>query len=208
MTSLPFTSPCTAIISGPTGSGKSTFIFKILNNLNHMFSQNVDKVYYFYGVWQKNFDTNEYSNLEFIKDLPDKEFLDLIKHDKHPLIIIDDLQFAALNNAFIANLFSREAHNRNISVFLILQNLFHQGKYSRDISLNTNYFVLFKNPRDVKQIKYLGSQLGICNKLLEAYLDATSVPFSYLMVDLSPNSDRSYMLRSSIFPTELAMVYK
>ena len=75
-----------------------------------MFSQIVDKVYYFYGVWQKKIDTNEYSNLEFIKDLPDQEFLDTIKHDKHTLIIIDDLQLAALNNAFVANLFSREAH--------------------------------------------------------------------------------------------------
>ena len=208
MTSLPFTSPCTAIISGPTGSGNSTFIFKILNNLNHMFSQTVDKVYYFYGAWEKFFDNNEYSNLEFIKDLPDKDFLDTIKHDKHALIIIDELQLAALNNVFIANLFSREAHHRNISVFLILQNLFHQGKYCRDISLNAHYFVLFKNPQGVNQIKCLGSQLGIRNKLLEAYLDATSVPFGYLMVDLSPTSDRSYMLRSNIFPTELAMVYK
>ena len=207
MNSIPFVSPFTAIISGPTASGKSTFIFKILRNLNNMFNDPVHKVYYFYGVWQRLFDKIEVSNLEFIKDLPTNEHLESIADDKHNLIVIDDLKLLALNT-FIANLFSIEAHHKNISVFLILQNLFHQGRYCRDISLNTHYFILLKNPRDINQIKHLGSQLGIHKKLLEAYLDATGQPFSYLMVDLSPGSDSSYMLRSNIFPEELAMVNK
>ena len=101
-----------------------------------------------------------------------------------------------------------EAHHRNLSVFLILQNLFHQGKYSRDISLNTHYFILFKKQRDINQVKYLGNQLGIGNKLTQAYSDATSEPFSYILIDLSPQSNSSYMLRSNIFPDEYATVYK
>ena len=68
--------------------------------------------------------------------------------------MIDDMQASALNNICIANLFSRESHHRNISVILILQNLFHQGKYCRDISLNTHYFFLFKNPRDIHKLNY------------------------------------------------------
>ena len=128
-----------------------------------MFNEPVYKVYHFYGVWQKLFDTIEAPNVEFIKDLPNIEHLESIADDKHNLIVIDDLQFSALNNAFIANLFSREAHHRNISVVLILQNLFHQGKYCRDISLNTHYFILFKNPRDVHQIRHLGSQVFVRN---------------------------------------------
>ena len=130
MTSVAFFLPLT---SGPTASGKSTFIFKILRNLKNTFKDPVLKVYYFYGVWQRFFDNIEVPNVEFIKDLPNKEHLELIADDKHNLILIDDLLFSTLNNAFIANLFSREAHHRNISVFLILQNLFHQGKYWRDI---------------------------------------------------------------------------
>ena len=173
-----------------------------------MFNDPVHKVYYFYVVWQRLVDNIEVPNVEFIKDLPNKEHLESIADDKHNLIVIDDLQFSALNNAFIANLFSREVHHRNISIFLILQNLFHQGKYCRDISLNTHYFILFKNPRDIHQIRYLGSQLGIHKKLLEAYLDATAEPFSYIMIDLAPGFDSSYMLRSNILPKELAIVYK
>ena len=74
--------------------------------------------------------------------------------------------------------------------------------------MNTHYFILFKNPRDIHQIKYLGSQLGFRKKLLEAYLDATAEPFSYIMIDLAPGSDSSYISRSHIFPKELAIVYK
>ena len=208
MTSIPFTSPCTVVISGPTGSGKSTFTFKILRNLNNMFSYPINKVYYFYSVWQKSFETEDIKKIEFIKDIPNQESIEKISNNLHNLIIIDDLQTSALNSEFIANLFSRESHHRNISVFLILQNLFHQGKYSRDISLNSHYFILFKNITDYNQIKYLGNQMGIGKKLTEAYLDATAEPFSYLLIDLSPLSDSSYMLRSNILPDEYVTVYK
>ena len=122
--------------------------------------------------------------------------------------MIDDMQVSALNNIFMANLFSRESYHKNISVILILQNLFHQGKYCRDISLNTHYFILFKNPRDIQQIKLLGRQLGMPKKLLEVYLDATKDPFGYLLINLSPGNSDNYMLRSHIFPDEHTIIYK
>ena len=36
---------------------------------------------------------------------------------------------------------------------------FCQGKFSRTISLNTNYLILFKNPRDNNQISVLARQM-------------------------------------------------
>ena len=118
------------------------------------------------------------------------------------------MQINAMNDPYIANLFSRESHHRNLSVILMLQNLFHQGKYGRDISLNTHYFILFKNMRDINQIKVLGNQLGIRTKLENAYSDATQELFSYILLDLSPSSNSNYMLRSHIFPEEYTVVYK
>ena len=56
ITMFRFFSPTTAMITGPTGSGKTKFVFKLLENLNTMFDVPVDKVYYFYGVWQDSFD--------------------------------------------------------------------------------------------------------------------------------------------------------
>ena len=123
-----FFTPTTAVITGPTGSGKNKFVFKILENLNAMFEAPVERVYYFYGVWQDSFDNQIIENLEFIQGIPDEERIKQITDSKHNLIIIDDLQMTALNSPYIANLFSRDSHHRNLSVFLILQNLYHWGK--------------------------------------------------------------------------------
>ena len=45
ITMFKFFSPTTAMITGPTGSGKTKFVFKLLENLNTMFDVPVEKVY-------------------------------------------------------------------------------------------------------------------------------------------------------------------
>ena len=208
MSWIAFESPCSLIVSGPSGSGKSTFIFNLLENVGEMFTKTPIKIYYFYSVWQDLFDKCKIKNLNFIKKIPDENIIEDMTDGSHHLLIIDDLQIAALNDGFIANLFTRESHHRNLSVILILQNSFHQGKYARDISLNAHYFILFKYPRDKNQIKILGNQLGIRDKIEEAYLSAPERPFSYLVIDLSPRSESEYMLRSNILSHDYTLVYK
>ena len=138
--------------------------------------------------------------------MPSEEDFKRFPNSEHSIVVIHDLQSPPLNKIFIANVFSRESHHRNISV--ILQNLFYQSKYCRDISLNTHYFILFKNPRDIQHIKLLGQQIGIEKKLLDVYLDATETAFGYLLIDLSPGSNDTYMLRTQIFPDEHTVIYK
>ena len=112
-------------ICGPTGSSKSTFVMRLLKNITEMLSEKVKKIYYFYNNWQKNFDQQNNGNIEFRQGLPSEEDFKRFPNSEHSILVIDDLKIPALNNIFIANLFSRELHHRNISVMLILQNLFH-----------------------------------------------------------------------------------
>ena len=63
------------------------------------------------------------------------------------LIVLDDLMDSAYSTKVI-ELFTKGSHHGKISLVLITQNLFHQGLSSRDISLNSKYIVVFKNPRD------------------------------------------------------------
>jgi len=44
----------------------------------------------------------------------------------------------------VFDLFTKSSHHRNISFILITQNLFHQGRFCRDISLNAKYSVALK----------------------------------------------------------------
>ncbi len=106
-------------------------------------------------------------------------------------------------------LFTKGSHHHNLSVILILQNLFYRGKEMRTISLNAHYMVLFKNPRDASQITHLARQM-YPNKpkfMVEAYRDATSSPYSHLFVDLKPDTEEHMRLRSNIFQGEYPTVY-
>ena len=69
------------------------------------------------------------------------------------------------------------------------------------MSLNAHYMVSFENPRDVSQYPKT-SQFA-----LEAYRDATREPYSYLLVDLRPEQDEEFRLRTNIFPGETHYVY-
>ena len=122
---------------------------------------------------------------------------------------LDDLMQECGKDPQITKLFTQGSHHRNLSVIYIVQNLFHQSKESRTISLNCHYIVLFKNPRDRSQIVHLAKQMypGQTKFMVEAYADATSLPHSYLFIDLKPHCPEEHRLRSCIFPGETSYAY-
>ena len=98
-------------------------------------------------------------HIEFVKGihttLEQDSYFDV---NKRNLIVFDDQTIDASKDKRIVNLVTRGSHHRNLRVIYIVQNLFHQGKGSRSISLNSHYLVLFKNPRDKLQILTLQSK--------------------------------------------------
>ena len=54
------------------------------------------------------------------------------------------------------------------------------------------------------QVTTLGAQLGLGSQLVDWYRDATSVPFSHLLIDLSPRTDDrlSYCTNSGSVPSK------
>ena len=91
------------------------------------------------------------------------------------------------------------SHHRNLTVLFLNQNVFTQGKNARNIGLNAHHMILFKNQRDFQQIKSLGRQLGLGKCLEEAYADALSERYGYLVVDMSPHNEDAHRLRTKIF---------
>ena len=68
---------------------------------------------------------------------------------------------------------------------------------------------LFKNPRDATQVATLGRQMypGKSKFLIEAFKDATQKPYGYLFLDMKPETEEIYRVRTNIFPNERQYVY-
>jgi len=107
------------------------------------------------------------------------------------------------------NVFTKILHHHHVSEVYLTQNVFDKNKYARTISLNAHYWVLFKNPRDATQFATLARQMypNTSKFATEAYKDATSAPYGYLLIDLKPEQDERCHLRTNVFPGETQLVY-
>ena len=94
-----------------------------------------------------------------------------------------------VNSSEMMKVFTEASHHKNVSVIFMSQNIFHPGSRARTISLNTQYMVLFKNPRDRQQIKTLARQMYPDNwiNFMERFNRATNKPYGKLIIDLRPN---------------------
>ncbi|KAF4522357.1 hypothetical protein B566_EDAN011077, partial [Ephemera danica] len=123
------------------------------------------------------------------------------------IIIIDD--FMRESSHKVVDIFTKGSHHRNLSVMFITQNIFHQSKGSRDMSLNAHYIVMFKNPRDKSQIFHFSRQVYTENPkfLQETITEATCKPHSYLLFDMKQMTPEAFRFRTDIFPNESNAVY-
>ena len=182
-----FHHPLSMIIAGPSQSGKSVFVGKLLENPEYI-QPTPEAITWFYGAEnQEQFETIKQQSklpITFIEGVPDSQYLIGLKHH---LIILDDLMEDIGKSKEIANLFTKGCHHRNISVILILQNIFHQDRKMKSIRLNAKYTVLFKNPNDALQIRFMGRQMFPKHPdyLQNAYEQATKRQYGYLIIDSS-----------------------
>ena len=197
--------PFTALIAGPTGSGKTVFVNTFLSQVAEMMDPAPEEIFFCYGEWQPIYDTMK--AVQFVEGLPDIEKGSMGDGKRRRLVVIDDLM--AETDDRITKLFTKGSHHRNISVMYIVQNLFGKNKEQRTISLNSHYIVLFKNPRDGSQITNLAKQMypGRVSYVQESFKDATSAPHGYLLIDLRQETPDNLRLRSCIFPYEQQVVY-
>jgi hypothetical protein len=200
---IKFKAPFRIVIGGPSGSGKTSFVTQFLNNLDVMVDAKINHIFWFYAEFQNWF--NNFPNIKFIKGIPKMEDFE---SKQNSLIILDDL-FQFLNKN-LTQLFTCNSHHMNISVIFITQNIFHKGTEHRNITLNATHLIIFKNPRDKSQIMHLARQMYPSNAaaLVEAFRDATKQPYSYLLIDLTPDVIDDMRLRAKIFPGEYTVIYK
>lgn len=219
---VPLRHPTTILSAGPTGCGKTQFLLRLIamGGIQPM----PQRIVCVYGEWQGAYDELRRiaksipAVIEFIHN-PDSEAMgqlyESFKVSTRNLLIIDDQmansQIKNDQGGSITKLFTQGSHHRNLTIIYIVQNIFNQSKEMRNVSLNSHYLVLFKNPRDKTQARTLGQQMYPTNPgfLLDAYEDAVKTQYGYLLIDLHPSSDDSFRVRSNIFDKSLGTtIYK
>ncbi len=209
---IPFRHPTTVLTAGPTGCGKTQFLLRLI--AAKAIQPPPERIVCVYGEWQDAYDdlrniTQKLSaQLQFIHN-PNAEEMEKLYESFNSrtrnLLIIDDqmanTQIKSDQGSSITKLFTQGSHHRNLTIIYIVQNIFNQSKEMRNVSLNSHYLVLFKNPRDKTQARTLGQQMFPSHPgfLLAAYEDAIKGKYGYLLIDLHPSSEDSVRIRTHIF---------
>ena len=144
--------PFTCIVAGPTGCGKTTFVVRLLRNAPSMINPAPEHVTWYYGEWQSAYENLDIPNVRLEQGLPT-----VFDTGKRNVVVLDDLM--AETDGRVTDLFTKKSHHSNTSVIYLVQNLFPKRKESRTTSLNAQYMVVFKNPRDAAQVTHLAKQM-------------------------------------------------
>lgn len=176
----------------------------LIEKRDAMFNKKVDHIYFFYRENQPIYDALRKElgeTITFLQQMCTMSFLrDTCSLHDNSLIFIDDLMFEC--TADTAEIYTIGATRYHTNVVMLCQNLFERSNPAlRTISLNTRYFNLVRNARDRSTVGNLAKQVFPYKSrfLVEAFKDATRMPYSYLFLDLTQECPDSLRVRANIF---------
>jgi len=190
-------------ISGPSRCGKTFFVSDLLENIDSFAKVPPSTILYVYSVWQTKFDEMRTLIDTFIKDSEDA--INQIKEralGQSIFVIFDDL-INSKSLPEIAALFTVDGRHMNMSMAFLTQRMFVNNEHFRQISQNSDYFCVFKNPRNSSEIRTLAQQLTPGNlELINIYMEASKDPFSYLFINLTQECNPKVKYLSKLFDSD------
>jgi len=170
--------------------------------------EKIQNIIVYYDSWQKEYEKlkADIPSVKFISKKPTVDhFVEMTKpfKDKGGSIVLIDDMMSHLNED-IDHIFRVSGRHNAASVFLLLQSLFPPQKMARQISLNSRYFHLHRNPRESGQIAYFARQVlpSDVKFVCQAFDQATKVPFGCLLVDFTQECHDKLRYRSRYLPSE------
>ncbi len=203
---LRFKHPFSAVVAAASMGGKTSFVSRLVENFGEMCTVKPDRIIWCYSEWQQSYDKIiQIPGVDMVEGLPDIQ--DLRNDPRSKLLICDDLMAELSKSPILTTLFTRGCHHWSTSIIMLVQNVFYSNL--RNARINTTYIVIFKSPGDKVGITTLARQLypGKTKYFMQAFADATSIPYGYLLIDLTQTMDDKLRLRTGIFPGETCFAY-
>ncbi|KAL3091941.1 hypothetical protein niasHT_028884 [Heterodera trifolii] len=196
---LKFPIPSGIVVSGPSSSGKTQLVLRLLAHASEMFDPPPKVIVWAYGEYSSQIPELERQGVVPHAGPPSEEMLK--KLPKPFLIVYDDLM-GDIDAKKLADLYTKKSHHNNFSVIFLTQNLF--DKAMRVPRSNAQYIFLMRAPSDMLSIRNLASQMFPREQgfLMDAYKQACADPYGYLLVTLHANRDNFLRLRTNIFPDD------
>lgn len=186
-------------IAGPSQSGKTCFVNELLQKRHELFRGPISEIMWCYGI----FDVASHREMrqkgyKLHFGIPNQEVI-----KPNSICVLDDLLSESENSKDVTSMFTRLAHHLPCFIIFISQNIFPGGKESRTRSVNTHYYVIFRNPRDKLQFQTFARQIAPsqAKTLIDIFEDATRKAHGYLFLDFTQECADEQRYRTDILKT-------
>jgi hypothetical protein len=203
--------PLRLVIAGPSGSGKSWWIMKLVKFRELLFDTKFNRILYCVPAKKSHVHLEIFNKIkeffnhaELIFGLPTPTHI--IGDTLPKLVIIDDQMQQIFASTFMEEVFIQHSHHGSCSLIFTTQNFFNTGK-TKTIIRQCNYKVIFNSPSDQIILRHISCQLkpdqpnfliNVFQTLEELF---PSDDYKYILIDGEPKSKmKKLRIRTHIFP--------
>lgn len=193
---LCFKLPCGIVIAGPSSSGKTQLLLRLIAESDSLIHPKPVSILYCFGEMNATVPVLQRAGVDVYAGVPPEELI--MRHPKPMLLILDDLMLS-IDERYLSELFTKKSHHGNFAVIFVTQSLFDRKiKVARQ---SAQYLILMRAPNSLLSVRNIGVQLfpHQLEFFLDAYRKATAQPYGYLLIDMHASSSPLLRLRTNIF---------
>ena len=195
-----FVSPFRMILSGSSGAGKTHFAGDLVRA--NSFEDDINFIYYFHPCYldEPPVDWHESMSIpvSYQTGLPTLE--QLTSMPSQSLVVLDDLMDKCVSSEIIDHLFRVISGKKNLSVMIMTQNYFVNGKFSRNIRNSCNYTVLMRNCCDATINTRAARAMNLTKPVSLAEQSNADKEYPYIFIDQTQKGQVSgYQIYTDIF---------